>query len=56
MFDKQLARWSLLKLQIENDTRVLGEDERNNLLDMIDSYIISQGWDLNEFIQEGIEE
>ena len=53
MYDTELGKWSELKLLMsDGDTSVLTQDERDNLLDMIDSYIISQGWDLKDFMED----
>jgi hypothetical protein len=53
MVDIELARWSLIKLQMENDIRLLTDNERLNLLDMINEYITDQGWSVEEIMQEG---
>ena len=50
MVDYELINRTLLELQIDPDLRNLTDTERGNLLEMIDNFILSQGWDLEEFL------
>ena len=52
MVDKQMAADSIKIWELTQDVNMLGNTERQNLLDMIDEFIISQGWDPKEFIDE----
>ena len=48
-FDKGMAYESLIKMSIDNDLRLLSDEERENLVAMIDEYMESQGWDDEDY-------
>jgi len=48
MFDKEMAERSMEKLEVDNDVRHLVPEERSNLVDMIDDYIKSEGWEADK--------
>jgi hypothetical protein len=54
MYDKEMAEESMTTMKQMPDgsfSIFLNEEERVNLLDMIDDFIISQGWNLKDFIE-----
>lgn len=57
MYNIEQAQASLVKLKEEdNDLSVLTSAERQNLVDMLDTWWESQGWDLAELKAERLKE